>query len=88
MNATDYDSDVYDTEAIAADERNGNFSPESLEDYRHEAIVLASLGNGQRTQARQQVKAYGLRASDVVSYARELGRSSEDCLEIVSALEA
>lgn len=56
----DVDSDEYDTEAIAIDIRNNNFSEDRLEEYRHENIVLASLVNGQFTQARQQCVEYGL----------------------------
>jgi len=61
-----YDSDYYDTEAMATDQRHGNFNPENAEDYRHENIVRASLINGQFTQARQQCRSYGL------NYALEL----------------
>ncbi len=60
MNISEIDSDLYDTEAIEIDERNGNFSPDRLEEYRHENIVRASLTNGQFTQARKQCQAYGL----------------------------
>ncbi len=55
-----YDSDQYDTEAIAIDKSNGNFSEDRSEDYRHENIVRASLVNGQFSQARKQCESYGL----------------------------
>lgn len=55
-----YNSDYYDTEAMALDARHGNFSPERAEDYRHENIVRASLINGQFTQAKEQCRRYGL----------------------------
>ncbi len=55
-----YDSSDYDIEAMRTDARHGNFSPERAEDYRHTAIVAASLMNGQFTQARQQCRSYGL----------------------------
>ncbi len=55
-----FDSSEYDTEAMRTDDRHGNFSPDRAEDYRHAAIVAASLINGQFTQARQQCAAYGL----------------------------
>ncbi len=60
MNIEDIDSSEYDTDAIRSDERHGNFSPENIEDYRHENIVQASLINGQFTQARKQCASYGL----------------------------
>lgn len=55
-----YDSDEYDTEAMLVDLRNGNFSEDNAEDYRHESIVRASLINGQLTQARKQCASYSL----------------------------
>lgn len=55
-----YDSDAYDTEAMQTDARNGNFSPERAEEYRHEYIVAESIGNGQFEQAREQCSRYGL----------------------------
>lgn len=54
------DSSDYDTGAMQTDDRHGNFSPDRAEEYRHTAIVAASLINGQFTQARQQCNAYGL----------------------------
>lgn len=60
MKTDQYDSDEYDTEAMEIDKRNGNFSEENAEDYRHENIVRASLINGQFTQARKQCASYGL----------------------------
>lgn len=60
MKIEDYDSSVYDTEAIEMDVRNGNFNTEDAEDYRHENIVRASLINGQFTQAKRQCDGYGL----------------------------
>ena len=57
---SEYDSGEYDTEAMEIDARNGNFSAENAEDYRHENIVQASLYNGQFTQARNQCASYGL----------------------------
>ena len=54
------DSDDYDTESALIDDRNNNFSPDQVEDYRKEYIVHASLINGQFTQARQQCAEYGL----------------------------
>ena len=55
-----YDSSDYDTSAMETDAQYGNFSPENVEDYRHENIVRASLINGQFSQARKQCQAYGL----------------------------
>lgn len=55
-----FDSSDYDTEAMRLDDRFGNFSPENAEDYRHTAIVAASLLNGQFAQAREQCGRYGL----------------------------
>lgn len=57
---SDYDSGEYDTEAMEIDARNGNFSKDNAEDYRHENRVLASLVNGQFTQAREECASYGL----------------------------
>lgn len=54
------DSSEYDTEAMRIDNRNGNFTPDRVEDYRHENIVRESLINGQFTQARQQCQSFGL----------------------------
>ncbi len=54
------DSDHYDKEAMHIDDRHGNFSPDRAEDYRHEAIVAASLLNGQFRQAHGQCSRYGL----------------------------
>ena len=56
----DVDSDDYDTEAIAIDLRNNNFTTDRLEEYRHENIVRESLVNGQFSQAREQCARYGL----------------------------
>ncbi len=56
----EFDSENFDVEAIHMDRRNGNFSNERLEDYRHENIVRASLVNGQFSQAREQCRTYGL----------------------------
>lgn len=53
------DSDEYDTEAMGIDDRNGNFSPERADDYLQTNIILASLANGQFTQAKQQCASYG-----------------------------
>ncbi len=58
--AEQYSDDQYDTEAIEIDARNGNFSEDSVEDYRHENIVRSSLVNGQFSQARKQCESYGL----------------------------
>lgn len=55
-----FDSSSYDTEAMRIDDRNGNFSPDRADEYRHEAIVAASLINGNFTQARRQCAEYGL----------------------------
>lgn len=55
-----FDSSDYDTEAMRIDDRNGNFSPDRAEEYRHEAIVAASLLNGQFTQAKKQCVEFGL----------------------------
>ena len=54
------DSDEYDTEAARIDDANGNFSPDNVEDYRHENIVRESIRNGQFSQAKDQCRAYGL----------------------------
>jgi hypothetical protein len=64
------DSDLYDTEAARIDESNGNFSPQNVEDYLCTNIVLASLTNGQRTQAREQCASYGLDYSEMVSQSK------------------
>jgi hypothetical protein len=61
------DSDLYDTEAARIDERNGNFSLQDVEDYLCTNIVLASLTNGQKTQAREQCASYGLDYSEMVA---------------------
>lgn len=50
----------YDIAAMLIDERWGNFSPENVEDYRHENIVQASFINGQFSQAKAQCREYGL----------------------------
>jgi hypothetical protein len=55
----------FDVEAIKADLENGNVFLSDLQDgdtgeYEHEFIVLASLTNGQRSQAKQQCESYGL----------------------------
>lgn len=55
-----FDSSDYDTKVMRIDARNGNFSPERAEEYRHENIVQASILNGQHSQARRQCAAYGL----------------------------
>lgn len=60
FNIDDIDSDEYDTEGIACDIRNNNFSEDRLEEYRHENQVLASFVNGQFTQARKLCASYGL----------------------------
>ena len=54
------DSSYFDTEAMEIDERNGNFTPERIEEYRHENIVRESFINGNFKQARQQCNSYGL----------------------------
>lgn len=54
------DSSEYDTDAMLIDDRNNNFSPERVDDYRHENIVRASLVNGQFTQAKQQCRKFGM----------------------------
>jgi hypothetical protein len=54
------DSADYDTEAMRIDDRHGNFSPDQADDYRHEAIVQASILNGQHAQARRQCARFGL----------------------------
>lgn len=56
----EFDSAEYDVEAMKIDARNGNFSPDRAEDYRHENIVAASLMNGQFTQAKSQCAEFGL----------------------------
>lgn len=55
-----YDYRDYDTDAMLTDAANNNFSPERAEEYRCEAIVDASIINGQWRQARQQCERYGL----------------------------
>ena len=60
FNIDDIDSDEYDTEGIAIDIRNNNFSEDRLEEYRHENQVLDSFVNGQFTQARNLCASYGL----------------------------
>jgi len=54
------DSDEYDVEGIRMDMRNNNFTPDRLEEYTFENQVLASLVNGQFTQARNQCDKAGL----------------------------
>lgn len=55
-----FDESEYDTDAMRTDAANGNFSPDDAKEYRHEAIVAASIANGQFKQARQQCSRYGL----------------------------
>jgi hypothetical protein len=55
-----FDSSEYDVEAMKMDARHNNFSLDRAEDYRHTAIVHASLVNGQFEQARKQCVEYGL----------------------------
>ena len=55
-----FDSSFYDTEAMRIDAQNGNFELERAEEYRHEAIVQASIINGQFTQAKNQCAKFGL----------------------------
>lgn len=55
-----WDGDQYDVEAMKIDHSNGNFDPDSAEDYLHENIVAASISNGQFEQAREQCRKYGL----------------------------
>ena len=67
----------YDVEAIRADLKNGNVFLSDLQDgetreYEHEAIVLASLANGQRTQAEQQCESYGLDYVELFAQFNEL----------------
>jgi hypothetical protein len=59
------DSDDYDTEAMLIDDSNGNFSPDNTEDYRVENIVIASLLNGQFTQAKEQCASFGLNYNEM-----------------------
>lgn len=56
----EYDSKPYDSVAMRLDHRNGNFSVDRVEEYKHENIVRESLVNGQFDQARKQCHAYGL----------------------------
>lgn len=67
-----FDSDDYDTEAMRIDDRHGNFSPEMAEEYRHTAIVVESLINGNFTQAREQCARYGLDYAEQRAAAPEL----------------
>jgi hypothetical protein len=53
------DSDEYDTEAAQIDDCHGNFSPDNASDYLQTNIVLASLANGQFSQAKAQCSRYG-----------------------------
>lgn len=62
------DPDVFDVDAIRCDVRSNNFTPDRLEEYRHENIVQASLFNGQFSQAREQCRQYRL------NYESELSR--------------
>lgn len=82
LELSSYDSDEYDTEAMAIDQRNGNFSPDRAEDYRHENIVRTSLVNGQFNQAKQQCHKYGL------NYETELlkHRDADSRLESLAAV--
>jgi hypothetical protein len=59
------DSGEYDTEAMQIDDRNRHFSPDAIEDYRHENIVIASLQNGQFTQAKKQCASFGLEYAEM-----------------------
>lgn len=54
------DASEFDVAGMLCDIRNGNFSPERVEDYRHENQVRDSLINGQFSQARQQCQSCGL----------------------------
>jgi hypothetical protein len=67
------DESEFDVDMMRDDERHGNFSQDRAEEYRHEAIVAASLSNGQFAQARRQCATYGL------SYAEE--RAKHDAEE-------
>lgn len=61
----EFDSDYYDTQAMRDDDSLGNFSPERADDYLHLNIVLASLANGQFTQAREQCARFGLEYAEM-----------------------
>ena len=55
------DETEYDVELILTDEAFGNFSPENVDDYMPENIILASIRNGQITQAKEQALKYAFR---------------------------
>lgn len=57
---SEFDSDHYDVHAMRGDDSLGNFSPERADEYLHLNIVLASLANGQFSQAREQCERFGL----------------------------
>lgn len=58
-----WDDGDHDTEAMATDIENGNLEvgdDEAAERYSHDAIVRASITNGQHAQALEQCNRYGL----------------------------
>ena len=55
-----WDDSEYDVEGMRTDHRNGNFSEDDADDYRHENIVRASLVNGQFEQAKGQCQHFGM----------------------------
>ena len=70
-----YDESEYDTDAMRTDAANGNFSPDDAEEYRHEAIVAASIVNGQFKQAREQCARFGLKYEDAAVWSLLIVRS-------------
>ena len=70
-----YDESEYDTDAMRTDAANGNFSPDEAEEYRHEAIVAASIVNGQFKQAREQCARFGLKYEDAAVWSLLIVRS-------------
>ena len=61
------DANIYDTDMMETDCRNGNFNPleNDLVDYSKRIIVLKSIINGQHKQAKEQAIEYGFDYADI-----------------------
>ena len=58
-----FDDSDYDVEAMRIDIASGNLKigdDDKAYEYEHENIVIASISNGNFTQAKEQCKSYGL----------------------------
>jgi len=58
-----FDEDEYDVESMRIDIANNNLEvgdDQHAEQYKHENIVLESIVNGNRTQAKEQCQRFGL----------------------------